>query len=261
MHMRAGVFRLYRLLDVGMTRQYLVNASRTTTAAGAYQKGVWLSSDEQKAYLYKSWCEWLLGESCCSKPTGSESRGTILLSFIITGFAALSLLFGPLPQVISDIQSSNCYQPSARFSAPLFLDVYPHYIPPLTRCSLRDGSPLRGLIGNHVPLSGDSPELDSHPAVLVLLDFAQQRLPEVSVLDRDSIALHPAITDPIPSPVGGTFDGVLGIGGNHQCVEPLAGPVPETQGGNDSAQLRSVAGLKSIIAERSLLLQAARGEL
>jgi hypothetical protein len=37
-------------------------------------------------------------------------------------------------------------------------------------------------------------------------------------------------------------------------MEPFTRPVSETQGGDDSAKLRSVAGLKTIIAKGSLRL-------
>jgi hypothetical protein len=43
-------------------------------------------------------------------------------------------------------------------------------------------------------------------------------------------------------------------------VKPLAGPVSEAQGCNDSTELCPVAALNAIVTERSLLLQAARGD-
>jgi hypothetical protein len=43
-------------------------------------------------------------------------------------------------------------------------------------------------------------------------------------------------------------------------VKTLAGPVSEAQGRNDGTELRPVAALNTIVAERSLLLQAARGD-
>lgn len=192
--------------------------------------------------------EWPLEEACSDETyRGRKVEEPLFLRSLSRGFLLLAFYFGPLAQALSDIQARNCYQPSAGFCVPLTLDVYSHYIPPPTRC-------IRSHISNRVPVSRNSPELDSHPVVLVCPDFTQQRLPEVSVLDCDSIALLPAIPDPSPSPVGGAFNGVLGIGGDHQCIESLAAPVSETQRGDDSAELRSVAGLKSVVTEGPLFL-------
>lgn len=180
----------------------------------------------------------------------SLSRGVLLLAFY----------FGPLAQVLSDVQELLLALNQLSFPFPPLEHHSYHFCPSIRRVLL-GGSLLRSHISNRVPFSRNSPELDSHPTLLlVFLDFAQQRLPQVPVLDGDTSTLDPAVPDPRPCPLGGAFNDVLGIGGNHQCVEPLAGPVPETQGGDDGAELGSIAGLKSIVAERSLLLQAARGE-
>ena len=96
--------------------------------------------------------------------------------------------------------------------------------------------------------------------VAEFLNLTQQRLPKILILDGGSIALYPAILDPVLGPFSCALNHILRIGREDKSVEPLAGPVSEAQGGDDSTELRPVAGLKTIVAERSLLLQAARGD-
>lgn len=140
------------------------------------------------------------------------------------------------------------------YSLGLGSDIHPDdVLPPRRRLSVSSGL-LGGCVGYQVPISRDPPELDIHSLVAEFLDLSKERLPQISVLDGDPGASYPAIVNPFLGPFSSALDRVLGIGGNDKRLNTLTRPESESKGGNDGAELRSVAGLLSIIAERTPFL-------
>lgn len=140
------------------------------------------------------------------------------------------------------------------------LKVHANHLSPLLGHTHLGGSVLCKCINNSIPLSRDSPKLDSHPFLRIPLDLLQKRLPQVPILDVTPrpapFALLPVVPNPRPRPLGRTLDDVLRVCGDDKGPEPLAGPETETQGGDDGAQLRPIAGLHAVVAERTLLFEA-----
>ena len=63
---------------------------------------------------------------------------------------------------------------------------------------------------------------------------------------------------PTLSPLGSTFGNILGVGSDDQFREALAGPVAESQGGQDGSELGAVARLVMVVAKWAFVFKAPR---
>lgn len=163
----------------------------------------------------------------------------------------------PQESVTHDSLDNHCPNPGSPQLTFHPLDIYPKYVCPLIGCLSVSSDLLGSRIRYHIPLSPDPPELNIHSFVAESLDLSKEHLPQISVLDGNPEASHPAVVDPFLGPFSGALDDVLGIGGDDKRPNTLTRPESKSKGGNDGAELRSVAGLLSIVAERTLFLQTA----
>ena len=134
-------------------------------------------------------------------------------------------------------------------------------IHPVVLICVGGGSLFCSCVSVGVPDARDAPELDGEAVAFVLLDLAQQSLPEVAVFDLGADLCLPGVPHPVARPRCGALDHVFRVGGHNGRVEALGRPRVRAQGRQDGAELGAVVGLHAGRAKRAPLLQAARKRL